>query len=283
MGAVEFSRETLSAVVGAGGDVVGIVTVPEEAAAMHGDYANLGPEAERLGVPLLRTLDLSSAESLGWVEALAPDVVFVFGWSRLVPRGLLDLPRLGCVGSHPALLPRDRGRHPITWALVDGYEESGLTFFVLVEAADAGPILWQRAFPIARTDDAASVYAKIVAVAREGVAEIVPGLATGKLRPEPQDEAKATYRRRRTDADRMIRWDDDTMTTYNLIRGLARPYVGALAEVDGRHAVVWRARLPEAPLADAAAEPGTVLARRGTEVDVRTGDGYLTLVEIEDA
>lgn len=280
VGAVDFSREALDAVVAAEGDVVGVVTIPETAAALHGDYADLGPQAEKLGVPCLRTLELGSDESLGWVRALRPDVILVFGWSRLVPRALLDLPPQGCIGTHPALLPRDRGRHPITWALVDGYEESGLTFFMLDEEADNGDIVWQRDFPIELTDDAASVYEKVKALAREGIAEIVPQLRAGTLPRLPQDPSLATYRRKRTDADRMIQWEGDTMTTYNLIRGLARPYIGALAELDGRPVAVWRARLPETPYAGDAA-PGTVLERRDGDVDVRTGDGHLTLVEVE--
>ena len=81
----------------------------------------------------------------------------------------------------------------------------------------------------------------------------------------------------------MISWEQPTMTIYNLVRGLARPYIGALARLDDRDVVVWRARLPAGAPADAAAPPGTVLARRGDEVDVRTGDGYLTLVEVEAA
>lgn len=283
LGTVEFSRRCLAEVLACGGDVAAVLTLSQEAAGFNADWADLAPVAAAHGVPCHRIRNINDPETVELLRSLAPDVLFVFGWSQLVSQPVLELPRLGAVGTHPALLPRGRGRHPLTWALVEGLSESGLTFFYLDEGADSGDILWQRAFPIEPTDEAADLYAKICDLAAVAIREFLPQLQDGTAPRRAQDDTLATYWRKRNDDDRIIHWEAPTMTTYNLVRGLAPPYIGATTTHGDTELVVRRARLNGEPLspADEASPPGTVLARSGDEFDVRTGDGRLTLVDVD--
>lgn len=282
IGAVEFSRQCLDETLAAGGNVAGVFTLGAEHAGFHGDYADLAPVADAHGVPIHRIRDVNDPEALSIARSLEPDVIFVFGWSQLLGREFLTL--APCVGSHPALLPRDRGRHPITWALVDGLEESGLTFLWLDEGADTGDILWQRRFRIERDDDASSVYRKVCELGRAAVREFLPLLEAGKAPRTPQNHARASYRRRRTDEDRVIDWSAPSHAIHNLIRGLARPYVGAITRRAGHDVIVWRAKSCDERFAGEAQRvaPGTVLGH-GSRIAVRTGDGWLELLEVDPA
>jgi methionyl-tRNA formyltransferase len=280
IGAVEFSRQLLEETLDAGGEVVAVLTLPAEGAGFHGDYADLGPVAAARGVAVHRIGNVNEPATIELIRSFGPDVIFVFGWSQLLGPELLTL--APCVGTHPALLPRNRGRHPLTWALVEGLEETGLTFLWLDEGADSGDILWQRPVPIEPEDDAASLYEKITLLGREAVRELLPLLDAGTAPRVPQEAELATSWRKRTDEDRWIDWSAPTRAVHGLVRGLARPYVGALTRRGGQDVLVWKARpspdlLPQAALA---AAPGTVLAEAPEPV-VRTGDGALTLVEVE--
>jgi methionyl-tRNA formyltransferase len=283
IGAVAFTERALLRLFERSADVVGVVTLPLDAATKHGDFVDVRPLAGTHGVPVRETRDVNEPETLEWLRRLAPDVVFVFGWSQLFGRELLDVPRVGTLGSHPELLPRGRGRHPITWALVEGLQESGLTIFWLDEGADSGPIAWQRSFPIAADDDAATVYGRVLELADAAIDELLPALEAGTAPRVPQDESRATTRRKRTDDDRRLDWRLPSRLLHDLVRGLARPYVGALARFDGADLLVWRTRVPDEPLPAAAAAlaPGTIIAVDGESVDVRTGDGHLLLLELE--
>ena len=134
-----------------------------------------GPLAAQAGIPFFAFAKVKDDETIARVRDLQPDVIFVWGLSQLIPAELLAIPRQGCIGVHPTLLPRNRGRHPLIWTLVDGLSEGGLTFFYLDEGADSGDILWQRPFPVHREDDAASLYRKIEALAAEAIAEQLAG------------------------------------------------------------------------------------------------------------
>jgi methionyl-tRNA formyltransferase len=275
VGAVAASAAWLEETLASGGDVVGVITLPAERASRHGDYADLRPTASAHGIPVHEAADVNDPAVLGLIRRLAPDVLFVFGWSQLLGPGLLALAPV--IGSHPALLPRDRGRHPITWALVDGLPESGLTFFWLDEGPDSGDILWQRAFPIGPDEDAADVYATVEELGREAVREFLPQLQAGTAPRRLQDQESATYRRKRTDADRWIDWRWPAQRIHNLVRGLARPYVGALARCSGQDVLVWRSRLSSRPADGVSA--GTVVT--ADPLTVATGDGAIELVEFE--
>lgn len=282
LGTVEFSRRCLEEALAAGAEIAAVLTLARESAAFNADWADLGPVAERHGVPCHRIRTLDDPATMALLRELRPDYLLVFGWSQLICPEALAIPSRSCIGTHPALLPEGRGRHPITWALVEGRSESGLTLFHLDEGADSGDIVWQCAFPIALEDDAADVYARVCELGCAALRETLPLLASGTAPRLRQDHDRATVWRKRTDDDRVIHWEGPTMTAYNLIRGLAPPYIGATTVHAGGELVVLRARPPR-PDCDAvpAASPGTVLARRGAELDVRTGDGVLTLVRLE--
>lgn len=276
IGAVAASARWLEETIESGGDVVAVLTLPAERAGRHSDYVDLRPVARAHGAPVHDVVDVNDAATLELIRRLEPDVIFVFGWSQLLQPALLALAPV--IGSHPALLPRDRGRHPITWVLVDGLEESGLTFLWLDAGPDSGDILWQRAFPIDPDADAADVYATVEALGCEAIREFLPQLRAGTAARRQQDEEYATYRRKRTDDDRWIDWSWSARRIHNLVRGLARPYVGALARCDGQDVLVWRSRLSSRPVDGVS--PGVVVESEPHPL-VATGAGAIELVELE--
>ena len=283
VGAIDFSRHCLEEVLDIGGDVVGVITLTPEKAGYHSDYVDLSVLAYKKGLQVVRVDDINSTENYNRVRALHPDVIFVCGWSQLISKRILDIPPLGCIGTHPALLPKNRGRHPLIWALVEGLKQSGLTFFFLDDGVDSGDILWQKSFDILLHDDVTSLYEKIKQLASEGIRKIVPMLQNGTVQGIPQDHSLATYWRRRHQQDGVIDWSAAAMTIYNLIRALTHPYVGAHTYVGDQTVRVWQADLPDTEVTNEAQDMafGTVFAVEQGRLKVRVADGYLTISAYE--
>lgn len=284
IGAVEFSTHCLEQVVKAGGDVVAVFTPTAHAARHNSDYSDVGAAASTAGIPVYQFTNINDAECVMELRGYAPDVIFVFGLSQMISDQILTLPPMGCIGTHPALLPKDRGRHPLIWSLVEGLEEGGLTFFYLEDAVDSGDIIWQGRFPIAFEDDARSLYDKMKNAATEGIAEFLPLLKKGEAQSTPQDDSLATYRRKRSEADGLIDWSSDSVTIYNLIRALARPYVGAHTFWGHQRITVWRSApvsnfSPVGNNSNALNIPGQVISQTVSDFLVATGDGVLRIVE----
>lgn len=274
-GAVEFSRACLKALVAARAPLQGVVALPPAAAARHSDYADLGAAAREAGLPAHETKDVNDPDALAAVRAWAPDVLLILGWSQLLRSEALSLAPMGTIGSHPALLPRNRGRHPIVWQLIHGETESGLTLFWLDATADGGPILLQERFPLDPDDDAADFYRKMTEAGVRMMPEMVRLLEGGSPPRVPQDESRSTTLRKRTAEDGWVDWSRPSADIHNLIRALARPYVGASTRAGDTEVKLWRARRHSLPVPPAA--PGTVLST--APLRVRTGDGAVDVLE----
>jgi methionyl-tRNA formyltransferase len=278
VGAVEFSRACLEALLRARAPLVGVVALPATSASRHSDYVDLAVPARAAGLPVRESADVNDGATLESFRAWSPDAILVLGWSQLLRPPALAAARLGLVGSHPALLPRNRGRHPIVWQLVNGETESGLTLFWLDETADSGPILMQETFPLSEEDDAGTFYRRMTDAGVRMMPQMLALLESGDPPRQPQDEALATVLRKRSERDGWVDWGRPAAEVHNLIRGLARPYVGASTRSGGRPVRLWRARrvrgyVPAAP-------PGTVLGRDpGGGLRVRAGDGAVELLE----
>ncbi|MBT3603208.1 MAG: methionyl-tRNA formyltransferase [Candidatus Latescibacteria bacterium] len=243
IGAVEFSAHCLQEILKNQGHVVSIFTLADSRTHLHADFANLSEIAETNNLPIHYVRNINHPRNIKRIQAFNPDIIFVFGWSQLISQDIINIPPQGCIGTHPALLPKNGGRHPIVWALVEGLQETGLTFFYLDEDTDSGDILWQKAIPITLEDDAATLYQKIQKCASAGITDFLPLLEQHQAVRTPQDHSKATYWRKRTKKDGEIDWTTNTLTAYNLIRALTHPYIGAHTYHQNAEVKIWKAQL----------------------------------------
>lgn len=277
IGTVEFSLLALERLVTIGAEVVGVFTL--QGSSLNADYADLHPLCREHGIPLMIADDVNAPETLDWIRARAPDVLFCFGWSRLLKAELLAAAPLGVVGFHPAALPANRGRHPLIWALALGLEQTASTFFFMDAGADSGDILSQRALAIAPTDDARALYDKVCACALEQITQFVPQLMDGSFTREAQDHTQANTWRKRGMTDGKIDWRMSAASIHNLVRALARPYIGAHFVNNGKEIKVWKTMvLGGAP---ANAEPGKVLGIRAGAPVIKCGQDAVCLLVTE--
>jgi len=280
LGTVSFSEHCLETLVATGWPPVAVACMGPRISNFHTDHVDLVGAANSHGIPGYHVGEGEvSLEEL--IKDVRPDVVLVFGWPRIINAHQLEKVPLGFVGTHPALLPRNRGRHPIVWSLVDGESKGGLTFFKIDEGVDSGPILWQESFPIDEKDHAGDVYEKMQSLATRAIPELMQALAGGAARGRLQDNEQATYRRKRVEKDGEIDWHGSVVTAYNLIRALARPYAGAHTYFDGKMIKLWRAEPPSSEAGINGFSPGAIIDVIGSSVFVAMNDGVLQITEHE--
>ena len=277
IGSVAFSAHALRELIAMQAEIVGVCTLKESA--LNADHVDLASIANDSGIPTLYSQHLDNPESLEWIRERKPDVIFCFGWSRLIKAPLLGLPPMGVVGFHPAALPINRGRHPLIWALVLGLRETASTFFLMDEGADSGDLLSQTKVPIYESDDAANLYERMTQIAIVQLREFVPRLAAGEIQRIPQDHRLANVWRKRGAVDGRIDWRMAAESIHNLVRGLTRPYVGAHFDYQKQSIKVWKTVI--AADAPANLEPGKVLSANGDGIVVKAGIGAIRLLDYE--
>ena len=195
IGAVDFSAHALRKLINMQANVVGVCTLSHSS--FNADHCDLTPIARDANIPSRITPNINDENAIQWIRERDPDVIFCFGWSRLIREPLLSVPKLGVVGFHPAALPANRGRHPLIWALVLGLKDTASTFFFMDEGADSGDILSQVKVSIDDADDAGTLYSKVTDIAIQQIEHFLPKLAAGEVCSIPQDARVAnTWRKR---------------------------------------------------------------------------------------
>ncbi len=197
--------------------------------------------AARRGIPV--HLDESVEALAAQVGALKPAVIYSFSYRHLIPEGVLALAPLGAFNLHPSLLPAYRGRAPINWVLVNGERETGVTLHHMVARADAGDIVGQRAVEIVDSDNALTVYRKLVPLGVELIDELHPKIVAGSAPGRKMDISKGSYFGRRKPEDGRIDWRWPARRIFNLVRAVTHPYPGAFCSVGGRKLLVWEAKI----------------------------------------
>ena len=276
IGAVHFSERALTELLELGANIVGICTLAESA--INSDHANLSEIAKKFNLPCLTRSNINDQSSVEWVRGLKPDVVFCFGWSYLIKKELLSIPKIGTIGYHPAYLPANRGRHPLIWALALGLTETASTFFFMDEGADSGPILSQEVVSITAEDDASTLYKKITQVALGQIRAFLPHLIANTFITIPQDELQVNYWRKRGALDGLIDWRMAATSIYNLVRALTHPYPGAHFLFNGEKIKVWRVEVVVNVPPNL--EPGKVLLVDNHGVLVKAGIGAVRLTAV---
>lgn len=255
IGSVKLSYHLLEKVADVGGNVIGVCS--HKNPSLNGDYCDLGSYAKKHGIACHYAEDINAPESIKWISELSPDIIFCFGWSRLLKKEALSIAPMGVVGFHPSALPRNRGKHPVIWALALGLDKTASTFFFLDEGVDSGDILSQVMIPIDGCDDAKTLHHKICLSALKQIGELVPMLSDGSYTREVQDHSNASVWRRRTKIDGMIDWKMSAVTINNLVKALSCPYGGATFQYNNFEYKLWKTELVEFDIRNI--EPGKVI------------------------
>lgn len=235
--------------------------------------------AQDRGIPVYQPAKLRDGVLAAELRALAPEVAVVAAYGRILPREILELPRLGCLNVHGSLLPRYRGAAPIQWAIADGESETGVTLMQMDEGLDTGDMLATRRIPIGEEETGGSMHDRLADLGALLVREEVPRFLSGELVPVPQREEEATLAKILTKEDGRLDFRLGAEALSHRVRGFS-PWPGTFTHLsEGAKDLlkVHRARAADAPTR---ALPGTVISLR--PLLVATGDGRaLELVEVQ--
>jgi methionyl-tRNA formyltransferase len=174
---------------------------------------------------------------------LKPSIIYSFSYRHLIPENVLAMAPVGAFNLHPSLLPAYRGRAPVNWVLVNGERETGVTLHHMVARADAGDIVGQRAVAIDDSDDALTLYRKLVPLGVELVEDLHPKIVAGTAPRRKMDISKGSYFGRRKPEDGRIDWRWPARRIFNLVRAVTHPYPGAFCFVGGQKLMVWEAKI----------------------------------------
>lgn len=240
------------------------------------DFANVAGMADEYQVPYIATRNLNESSLLCTLREYKLDVIYVLGWPLLLGSELLVLPRLGVVGYHPSLLPRNRGRHPLIWAIYLGLKETGSTFFSMVADADAGPIITQERIRIDDAEDATSLYEKVTKIGVNQFKEIWRNPSDAIANACEQVGESNTWRKR-SRLDGLIDWRMSASDICRLFRSLVWPYPGAEFRLKKNLVPISNIRICDDKYVADNHEPGKILEGALDKALVKVGDGAVYL------
>lgn len=270
MGTPEFSVSILSMLHDEGYNIIAVVTQPDRPV---GRKRQLTPppvkeEALRLGLPIIQPEKLKGSSELEEIIALEPDLIVTAAFGQILPKELLDAPRLGCINVHASLLPKYRGGAPIHQAIIDGETETGVTIMYMVEKLDAGDIISQVVVPIQDTDHTGKLFTTLSEAGTTLLKSTLPSILDGTNVQIAQDESLVTFARNISREQERIDWSKEGEKIYNQIRGL-HPWPVAYTVFQEETVKIWWGE-KETTTVDA--EPGTIIRIEKDRIVVKTGD-----------
>lgn len=233
-------------------------------------------EADKLGLKVLTPEKIR--EVTDKIRELRPDIIVLASYGQIIPKEILEIPKIGALNVHPSLLPKYRGATPIQSALMNGERITGVTIMWMNEFLDAGDIFIQRELEIDDEDDYGSLKEKLVRLSVELMDIATDMLKEGKIIRIPQDDSKATYTKPIRKEDTTIDWNKSAPEIVNLIRALS-PTPGAIAKIGNNQYKIYKARVVEY----IEGEPGKVVVKdpKKGELVIATGEGGVSIIEIQ--
>lgn len=235
MGTPPFAVATLEALCQAGHELCGVFSQPDRPVGRHQDKLQPTPVkawAQAHSIPVYQPEKLRDGTALATVQALAPELIVVAAYGRILPDDILAYPGKGCINVHSSLLPKYRGAAPINWAILNGDKETGVTIMHMAHDLDAGDIILQRKTPIAPDETAGSLYDRLAILGGELAVEAVAALENGTAQRTPQDHAQATLAPMLSKELSAVDWGKSAQAIHDQVRGLL-PWPCAVTQVAG--------------------------------------------------
>lgn len=278
MGSAAFAVPSLKALADSKHEIIEVVTQPDKPAGRgrHITPCPVAIVAAKLGLSLYQPRSVKKPEPLEHFQKLAPELIAIVAYGKILPKELLNLPPYGCVNVHASLLPKYRGAAPINWAIVNGETETGVTTMRISEELDAGDILLSCKTAIDEAEDAVGLHDRLAPTGADLLMKTIDGIENGTIKATPQDHSKATYAPIIKKEDGHIDWERDADEIYNMVRGF-KPWPGTFTALAGKTLRVHEA----APSGEESGHaPGTIVGGE-KNLAVACGRGILYLLEVQ--
>ena len=281
MGTPDFAVPTLQKMIDMGIEITAVVTQPDKAKG-RGKKVIYSPVKECAlahDLPVYQPVRIrKEPEFIQTLRDMQPDVIVVVAFGQILPKEILDIPRLGCVNVHASLLPKFRGAAPIQWSIIDGEEVTGVTTMLMDAGLDTGYLLLKTEIPVDPKETGGSLHDKLAAVGGELLEKTLIGLEAGTIVPEKQDDSQAGEYARMLDKELgHIDFNQPAVVIERLIRGL-NPWPSAYTYIDGKTLKIWEAEVLDR---NYGCEYGEVAEVTRNCLIIQTGIGALSVKSVQ--
>ncbi len=279
MGTPDFAATVLEGLLDdANYDVLAVVTQPDRAVGRKKEIKMTPVKEVALAhnLPVYQPEKMSGSDEMAELMTLGADGIVTAAFGQFLPTKLLDSVEFA-VNVHASLLPKYRGGAPIHYAIINGDKEAGVTIMEMVKKMDAGDMIAKASTPITDEDNVGTMFEKLAVIGRDLLLKTLPDYIAGNIKPEPQDESKATFSPNITPEEERIDWNKSAREVFNHIRGLY-PWPVAHTLLDGK-----RFKIYEASLAEGQGQPGQIIEKGKKTLVVATGDGAISLKTVQPA
>jgi methionyl-tRNA formyltransferase len=292
IGTGEIGVPTLRALLSSAHEVVGVVTQPDKPAGREqriepppikkamitSDNVQIAAGLSTAGKPslleVLQPARIKDPQAIEHIRALAADVIVVFAYGQILPRDVLEIPRLACLNLHASLLPRWRGAAPVQAAIAAGDRATGITVMYMDEGLDTGDILLQRNLAILPNDTGGSLHDRLAQIAPEALLESLRLLAAGNAPRIPQENTQATYAPKLKRENGLIDWSELAGAIERKIRAY-NPWPGGFMKIDGQNLKIFAASVVHLN-----GQPGEILPS-DQDLIIAVGQDAVSLLEVQ--
>lgn len=277
MGTPDFAATVLEGLLDdANYDVLAVVTQPDRAVGRKKEIKMTPVKEVALAhnLPVYQPEKMSGSDEMAELMTLGADGIVTAAFGQFLPTKLLDSVDFA-VNVHASLLPKYRGGAPIHYAIINGDKEAGVTIMEMVKKMDAGDMIAKASTPITDEDNVGTMFDKLAVIGRDLLLKTLPDYIAGNIKPELQDESKATFSPNITSEEERIDWNKSAREVFNHIRGLY-PWPVAHTLLDGK-----RFKIYEASLAEGQGQPGQIIEKGKKTLVVATGDGAISLKTVQ--
>ena len=280
MGTPEIAKVCLEKLYTEGFDIAAVYTKPDtpKNRGMKLIPSEVKAYAQSVGLPVYQPETFRDDAVVEELKALAPDLIIVVAYGKILPQRVLDIPKFGCINMHASILPELRGAGPVQWSILNHCDETGVTAMYLSSGMDEGDIIEIRKTPIEPMETTSELMARLSHIAADLACDTARAIEAGTATRTPQDSAKATYAPMLSKSMSPIDWGESARFVIDHVRGLI-PWPVATSEIDGKTFKIFRVEKTGKKTDKA---PGTLLAltKQGLEVACGGGD-VLVITELQ--
>ncbi len=263
-------------------ELIGVVTQPDKPVGREQKITAPPVKVAISGsnIPILQPAKIKDAAAIEQIRVFGPDVIVVMAYGQILPRSVLEIPKIACLNLHASLLPRWRGAAPIQAAIAAGDRETGITVMYMDEGLDTGDILLQRKIDILPTDTGSSLHDRLAEIAPEALLESLRLLATGEAPRIPQDKALASYAPKLNRDDGRIDWKESAEIIQRRIRAF-NSWPGAFAWVSDNSGRELKLKVFSAQIVNKNGRPGEILCTDNRGLVIAAGENALSLHKVQ--